>query len=149
MGNNDAVAAFHPPRWRHDHLHSRLICLSTSTTFRNVRLHSPAPSSSSAMPLLIPGQLRVICSSNWSGQAPALARTWRKQLQARPNPTSSRRCSSRLKEARETRYWLRLIAACRPPLVSTVSPLIAECDELVAILTAILRNARTTPDRGR
>ena len=54
-----------------------------------------------------------------------------------------------LKEARETRYWLRLIAACRPPLVSTVSPLIAECEELVAILTAILRNARTTPDRGR
>jgi four helix bundle protein len=54
-----------------------------------------------------------------------------------------------LKEARETRYWLRLIAACRPQLVSNVMPLIAECEQLVAILTVILRNARTTSDRGK
>jgi len=53
-----------------------------------------------------------------------------------------------LKEARETRYWLRLIAACRPSLVSDVTPLIAESEQMVAILTAIVRNARTTPARG-
>jgi four helix bundle protein len=54
-----------------------------------------------------------------------------------------------LKEARETRYWLRLIGACRPSLVRNVAPLIAECEQLVAILTVILRNARTTPERGK
>ena len=54
-----------------------------------------------------------------------------------------------LKEARETRYWLRLIAACRPSLVHDVAPLLAECEQLVAILTTILRNARMTPYRGK
>jgi four helix bundle protein len=54
-----------------------------------------------------------------------------------------------LKEARETRYWLRLISACRPQLVSNVAPLTAECEQLVAILTAILRSARMTPSRGK
>src|SRR5829696_10593838 len=38
-----------------------------------------------------------------------------------------------LKEARETRYWLRLISACRPQLVSNVAPLTAECEQLVAL----------------
>jgi four helix bundle protein len=53
-----------------------------------------------------------------------------------------------LKEAREARYWLRLIAACRQPVGGDVAPLLAECEQLVGILTAILRNARATPDRG-
>jgi len=52
-----------------------------------------------------------------------------------------------LKEAREARYWLRLIAACRQPMASHVAPLLAECEQLVAILTVILRNARATPGR--
>ena len=54
-----------------------------------------------------------------------------------------------LKEARETRYWLRVMAACRSPLASSVGPLLAECEQLVAILTTILRNARATSHRGK
>jgi four helix bundle protein len=73
-----------------------------------------------------------------------------KNRRRRPDQTRlHRKVFVSLKEARETRYWLRLIAACRPPLVSNVAPLIAECEQLVAILTVILRNARTTPDRGK
>jgi len=53
-----------------------------------------------------------------------------------------------LKEAREARYWLRLIAACREPLCDSVAPLLAECEQLVAILTVILRTARASGGRG-
>src|SRR5215213_265910 len=53
-----------------------------------------------------------------------------------------------LKEAREARYWLRLIAACRGPLCDSVAPLLAECEQLVAILTVILRTARASGGRG-
>jgi len=52
-----------------------------------------------------------------------------------------------LKEAREARYWLRLMAASGKAAIS-VGPVLAESEQLVAILTAILRNARTTPKRG-
>jgi len=47
-----------------------------------------------------------------------------------------------LKEARETRFWLRLVAACYDDLQPSVAPLAAEATELVAILSAISRNAR-------
>ena len=47
-----------------------------------------------------------------------------------------------LKEARETRFWLRLLAACYDDLRPAVGPLAAEATELIAILTAISRNAR-------
>jgi four helix bundle protein len=53
-----------------------------------------------------------------------------------------------LKEARETRYWLRVLKACRPAMLHRVSPLLAECEQLVAILTAILRSARGNDKRG-
>ena len=46
-----------------------------------------------------------------------------------------------LKEARETLYWLRLVSATdivKPPLVAG---LIQESNELVSILTTIVRNA--------
>ncbi len=45
-------------------------------------------------------------------------------------------------EAMESRYWLRLVAgACMLP-ARRLDPLIAECDELVRILIAIVRSAR-------
>jgi four helix bundle protein len=54
-----------------------------------------------------------------------------------------------LKEARETRFWLRLIAVSEPSLEPKAKPLIAEASELVAILTASLKTARSTPNRGQ
>jgi four helix bundle protein len=53
-----------------------------------------------------------------------------------------------LKEAREARYWLTLIAATRPPLKPAALPLIEEARQLVSILTVIVKNARSNPNRG-
>jgi four helix bundle protein len=53
-----------------------------------------------------------------------------------------------LKEARESLYWLRVIAAVREPLRTRTTPLISEADQLVAILTTILKLARSRPTRG-
>jgi len=53
-----------------------------------------------------------------------------------------------LKEAREARYWLMLIAATRRPLEPAALPLIDEARQLVSILTTIVKNARSHPGRG-
>jgi four helix bundle protein len=47
-----------------------------------------------------------------------------------------------LKEAREVRYWLRLMVAAGVSDDRAVGPLLAESNELVAILTAVVRTAR-------
>jgi four helix bundle protein len=52
-----------------------------------------------------------------------------------------------LKEAREARYWLTLIAATRQPLHAAAVPLLDEARQLVSILTVIVKNARTNPHR--
>jgi four helix bundle protein len=51
------------------------------------------------------------------------------------------------KEARETRYWLRLLAACEIAPRAEVDPLGDEANQLIAILTASVRKlrARTHP----
>ena len=54
-----------------------------------------------------------------------------------------------LKEARETRYWLRLIAASEVSLRPATEPLIAEASEFVAMLTASVKTSRSNPHRGR
>jgi four helix bundle protein len=46
------------------------------------------------------------------------------------------------KEARETRYWLRLIAATEPNVRSLLSPVLEESEQLVAIYTASLRRLK-------
>ena len=51
-----------------------------------------------------------------------------------------------LKEARESRYWLRLLSACHPQYRDTASPLLAESEQLVAILFTIANNARGNSD---
>ena len=54
------------------------------------------------------------------------------------------------KEARECHYWLRLVrdSRMRPP--DAIAPLIAECDGLVRLLTAIILTASDQPrDRSR
>jgi four helix bundle protein len=52
-----------------------------------------------------------------------------------------------LKEARETVYWLRLIGATGIVKLPRIEPLTQEAHELVAILTAIIRNASASPAR--
>ncbi len=53
-----------------------------------------------------------------------------------------------LKEARETIYWLRLIAASEPSFRPTADPLCGEASEFVAMLTASIKAARSNPNRG-
>ncbi len=53
-----------------------------------------------------------------------------------------------LKEARESRYWLRIIQATEPDLVTDVRPFLGEANELVAILATLIRSARSNPNRG-
>ena len=50
-----------------------------------------------------------------------------------------------LKEAREALYWLRIMSACKLALASSdeIEALIDEANQLVAILTAIVKTARS------
>ena len=48
-----------------------------------------------------------------------------------------------LREARETLYWLDLVEATEPSLISAIAPLSAECKEFIAMLTTALRKLRT------
>jgi four helix bundle protein len=59
----------------------------------------------------------------------------------------SKQCIA-LKEARETRFWLRLIAASEPALASRADPLIREASEFVAMLTTSVKTAKSNPHRG-
>ena len=53
-----------------------------------------------------------------------------------------------LKEARESRYWLRLITAAAPSLSDKAGPLLRESNELIAMLTTTIKRARSNPSRG-
>jgi four helix bundle protein len=61
--------------------------------------------------------------------------------QSRPDFIS--KCNISLKEAREARYWLRVLA--RTLKSKRLAPLMAESTELIAILTAIVKKARDRP----
>ena len=54
-----------------------------------------------------------------------------------------------LKEARESRFWLRVIVAAYPALAAQLKPLIQESNELVAMVTASVRTAKSNPHRGQ
>jgi len=47
-----------------------------------------------------------------------------------------------LKEARETHYWLRLLVAGKICTSDEIGGLLKECDELIAILTTIIRKTK-------
>ena len=47
------------------------------------------------------------------------------------------------KEARETHYWLRLLAAAEITPETRLTDLQSECNELIAILTSIIKTIRT------
>jgi four helix bundle protein len=61
--------------------------------------------------------------------------------QSRPDFIS--KCNISLKEAREARYWLRILA--RTLKTKRLAPLTAESTELIAILTTIVKKARERP----
>lgn len=52
------------------------------------------------------------------------------------------------KEAKEAQFWLRVIAASYPSLQPLTAPLLQECSEILAMLTASIRTAKSNPDRG-
>jgi len=53
------------------------------------------------------------------------------------------------KEARETHYWLRLLEASELIPADNAKELIDEANQLVAILTAIVKKTRRSPDKER
>ena len=52
------------------------------------------------------------------------------------------KCGVALKEARESRYWLRVIAECRAVDKPPFLPLVQEATDIIAILTTIRKKAR-------
>ena len=54
------------------------------------------------------------------------------------------KCNIALKEARETHYWLRLFTETKVVSPEKLEGLMNESDELVAILTTILKNTRAS-----
>jgi|SRR5438477_2576313 len=67
---------------------------------------------------------------------------------AQSKPDFISKCSIASKEARETRYWLRLLTASRSVNERHLQPLIAEATEIVAILTTIVKNAGKSARRS-
>jgi hypothetical protein len=52
-----------------------------------------------------------------------------------------------LKEARESRFWLRVIAASEPRFALQTRPHVQESNELVAMLTASIKTAKSNLNR--
>lgn len=67
---------------------------------------------------------------------------------AQSKPDFISKCSIASKEARETRYWLRLLQACHLVSAKRISPLTKEAGEIVAIITPIVKNAQASKSRG-
>ncbi len=51
------------------------------------------------------------------------------------------KCTIALKEARESHYWLRILRATKK--LDDREPLLNQCNEIIAILTTIVRKAST------
>ena len=54
-----------------------------------------------------------------------------------------------LKEARESRFWLRVIAASSKPSRDAAPPLIDESYALIAMLVACVKTAKSNAGRGK
>jgi len=67
---------------------------------------------------------------------------------AQTKPDFRAKVSISRKEARETRYWLRLIAHADPALKKNAAPLIDEARQLTQILTTIKMNSEQNDNRG-
>jgi four helix bundle protein len=66
---------------------------------------------------------------------------------AHSKPDFIAKCRISLKEARETLYWLRLITATEVVRSSRMAPVIGEANEIVAIVTSIVKKATKSPRR--
>ena len=77
-----------------------------------------------------------------------LERILKRQRAGQTKPDFVSKVSIALKEARETKYWLRLIDAGGLAKNENLAADIREADELIAILTAIVKHARESPSRG-
>lgn len=66
---------------------------------------------------------------------------------AQSKPDFLSKCSIAAKEAREARYWLRLLSASKAVQSPRLTPLIEEAGEIVAILTTIVKNGSKSPRR--
>jgi len=53
-----------------------------------------------------------------------------------------------LKESRETRFWLRVIGETEPDLREEPQPFLQEANEFIAMLTALLKTARSSNSRA-
>ena len=53
------------------------------------------------------------------------------------------------KEARETHYWLRLIGASGIMEMEKLKSILDEANQLIAILTAIVKKTKTTNEKGK
>lgn len=53
-----------------------------------------------------------------------------------------------LKEARESRFWLRVISTAYPRVAPKLTDCLQESNELVAMLTASVITAKSNPNRG-
>jgi len=67
---------------------------------------------------------------------------------AHTKPDFISKCAISLKESRESLYWLRLLAAFNRLPGGETAPLYREARELVAIISAIVKKARSSPYRG-
>lgn len=54
------------------------------------------------------------------------------------------KCNIALKEARETHYWLRLLKETKIVSAEKIGNLLGEANEIVAILTSIVKKTRTS-----
>ncbi len=57
------------------------------------------------------------------------------------------KCSIACKEARETHYWLRLLRSSKLLSESQVKEVIDEADQIIAILTTIIKKAKQAKEK--
>ena len=67
---------------------------------------------------------------------------------AQSKPDFISKWSIAAKEARESRYWLRLLIACHLVDGPKLSSLVVEAGEIAAIITTIVKNASKNKSRG-
>ncbi len=67
---------------------------------------------------------------------------------ASSKPDFINKCNIALKEAREAHYWLRLFIATNLLGTEISAPLLTQANEIISILTTIVRNSKATASRG-
>ena len=67
---------------------------------------------------------------------------------AQSKPDFISKCSISVKEARESRYWLRLLVSCKLVDPKRLFPLVTEAGEIVAIVSTIVKNAQKSKSRS-